>query len=314
MLDSQQSVTKEGGNQGYRRQRITHPEWPTVMIAIICYGGFAVVTTWADSIGLWLAVPVLTLLITLQSSLQHEIIHGHPFRHKHWNELLAFPPIGVYTPFERFRDIHIAHHDDRSLTIPDEDPESNYVNPAWWARQSSACRFVLTLNNTLLGRMMIGPAIGLAQMYYADLCSMGHGCKDVWRAYVFHALGLVAIAVWWTNFSSMPWWLYLISAYFAASLLKIRTFLEHCAQDHVAHRTAIVEDRGLLSLLFLKNNLHAVHHRHPGIPWYRLERAYREQRDEFLRGNNGYVYRSYWSVIRLYLLQPKDSVVHPFGE
>ena len=55
-----------------------------------------------------------------------------------------------------------------------------------------------------------------------------------------------------------------------------------------------------------------MHHAHPGIPWYRLERTYRARRDAVLANNNGYVYRSYWTVMRLYLLRPKDDVAHPY--
>ena len=95
------------------------------------------------------------------------------------------------------------------------------------------------------------------------------------------------------------------------SLLKIRTFLEHCANTDVAHRTVIVEGRGLLSLLFLNNNLHAVHHAQPGLPWYRLPGVYRQWRSEILTRNNHYVYTSYGAVISRHLFRAKDPVVHP---
>ena len=55
----------------------------------------------------------------------------------------------------------------------------------------------------------------------------------------------------------------------------------------------IIEDRGPLALLFLNNNLHAVHHAHPRLPWYRLPGEYARRRDEFLRRNGGYRYGSY---------------------
>ena len=32
----------------------------------------------------------------------------------------------------------------------------------------------------------------------------------------------------------------------------------------------IIEDRGPLSLLFLNNNYHVIHHIHPRVPWYKL--------------------------------------------
>ena len=95
------------------------------------------------------------------------------------------------------------------------------------------------------------------------------------------------------------------------SLIKIRTFLEHRAHEAHRARTVVVEDRGPLSLLFLNNNFHVVHHCHPNVPWYDLPALYRGNRDHYLRRNEGYVYRSYAQIFARYLLRAKDPVPHP---
>ena len=93
--------------------------------------------------------------------------------------------------------------------------------------------------------------------------------------------------------------------------MKIRTFLEHRAHEDCHSRTVVIEDRGPLAWLFLNNNLHIVHHLHPGVPWYALPRLYRENRDRYLEVNQGYFYRSYKEVFVRYLLRRKDPVPHP---
>ena len=130
----------------------------------------------------------------------------------------------------------------------------------------------------------------------------------VWTRHFAMVAGLVALIL---AYGAMPLWAYGIAAYGGLSVLKIRTFLEHQAHIRASGRTVIIEDRGPLSWLFLNNNLHAVHHAHPKLPWYRLPQAYRENRAHFLRRNHGYTYPSYGSVFRHYALKRKEPVPHP---
>jgi fatty acid desaturase len=109
----------------------------------------------------------------------------------------------------------------------------------------------------------------------------------------------------------MPLWAYLAACYAGLSILKIRTFLEHQAHERARARTVIIEDRGLLAFLFLNNNLHVVHHMHPKLPWYRLPQIYFNNRDKYLRRNDGYRYASYGEIFRRHLLRAKDPVPHP---
>ena len=76
-------------------------------------------------------------------------------------------------------------------------------------------------------------------------------------------------------------------------------------------RTVIIEDRGFFAFLFLNNNLHVVHHMHPGVPWYRLPALYRRGKERFCQVNDGYVYRSYGEIFRRFFWKAKDPVPHP---
>lgn len=268
---SQLGLSKEQ-SRAEECRRILQPEWPTIALALSCYGSWVFILTCYDVLGPWLSAAMMTFLLVLHSSLQHEIIHGHPFAKRWANTLLGCPPLGLFVPFERFRDLHLLHHQDQALTDPYDDPESNYLGTGDWDRLLPALRILLRVNNTLFGRMLVGPMVSLIRLYRSDLRGLLQGRSELWRGYTLHCIGLVVVGLLLWTVSPMPWWLYAVSAYMTMSILKIRTFLEHRANEIVAHRTAIVEGRGLLAFLFLNNNLHALHHEAPWLPWYDLPR------------------------------------------
>lgn len=280
------------------------------MIAALCYAGFVISTTSFETLGILGAGVMLTLSLTLYSSFSHEVLHGHPFRNEALNTAMVFPALGLTIPYPRFRDTHLAHHNDPVLTDPYDDPESNFVDPAVWSEWGVARRALYTWNNTLLGRILIGPLIALTIFYKQDWQAIKAGKRRIRDAYLFHFCGLVPVVAWWISLANMPLWLYLLAAYASLSILKIRTFLEHRAHERARCRSVIIEDRGLLSFLFLKNNLHAVHHACPRLPWYQLQSYYAARRAVFLERNGGYAYRSYAEIARQFLFRTKDPVPH----
>ncbi len=286
-------------------------EWPTLLLLAATYVLWALGTTSVAGWSLTIGVVVTAIAIAQFSSLQHEVLHGHPFRSQWLNEAMVFPALNAVIPYERFRDLHLAHHYDPILTDPYDDPESNYQDPAVWGRTSALVRNLLLANNTLLGRMVLGPFQSVISLVKVDAQAMFSGDRAVIRAWLLHALGLGLVLAWLVLVSQMPIWAYLCAAYLAFAILKIRTFAEHRAHEAARARTVIIEDRGPLALLFLYNNLHVVHHMHPTLPWYRLPQTYRENREHYLRRNEGYLFRSYGEVFRHYFLRAKDPVPHP---
>jgi fatty acid desaturase len=257
-----------------------------------------------------LGIVVAGLAIAQYSSLQHEALHGHPFRSPLVNEALVTAALTLTVPYGRFRDTHLAHHHDPILTDPYDDPESNYLDPAVWARLPAGAQWLLRANNTLLGRIVLGPIMGNALWLWSEARLFAAGAPGVRRDWGLHALGLVPVVAWlWV--AAMPWWAYLLAAWIGHGLLKIRTFLEHRAHEAARARTVVIEDRGPLALLFLNNNLHVVHHMHPNVAWYRLPALYAQNRDHYLRRNDGYAYRSYAEIFRAHFLRAKDPVPHP---
>ena len=285
-------------------------EWPTLALILGCLAVWAVATTWLVALSLPLAIVVTALCIALFCSLQHEVIHGHPFDNRLLNEALVFPTLCLAIPYHRFRETHLAHHTDSLLTDPYDDPESNYLDAADWDVLAPAIRATLRFNNTLFGRLVIGPVIAQIAFMRADWQAARAGDRAVLRGWLWH-LPSIALVLAWVWMAAMPLWAYLIAAYLGLAILKIRTFLEHQAHERARGRTVIIEDRGPLAFLFLNNNLHVVHHMHPRLPWYRLPGVYFGNPDRYLQRNDGYRYASYGEVFRRYFWRAKDPVAHP---
>lgn len=288
-----------------------HDELPTLALLTATYAGFAGILLFASVLPLLCVIVGLALVIALHSSLQHEIIHGHPTRYASLNAALVFPALGLFVPYLRFKDTHLAHHYDPNLTDPYDDPETNFLDQTAWKQMPFWQQYLAQFNNTLMGRMLIGPALSLAVFYQADMRSIWAGQKRIAFSYALHVPGIALPIGCVLMFSQLPLWAYLCAAYLAMSLLKIRTFLEHQAHMRAAARSVIIEDKGPLALLFLNNNYHAVHHAYPGVAWHKLPALFEAKRTMFLHRNGGYAFSSYAQIFRLFFLRAKDPVAHP---
>ncbi|HEY6918613.1 MAG TPA: fatty acid desaturase [Tabrizicola sp.] len=286
-------------------------EWPTLLVFVVTYALWALATTVLWSFSPVLAILAAALAIAQFSSLTHEVLHGHPFRSQTLSEALVFPGLTVFVPYLRFKDTHLQHHFDPALTDPYDDPESNYCDPAVWARLSRAAQLVLRFNNTLIGRVLIGPVVSTVTFLALEVQLLRAGSRRVMLGWALHLPGVALVALWLMVLGQMPVWAYLVAVYLSMSLLKIRTYLEHRAHEAARARTVVIESRGPLSLLFLNNNFHVVHHMHPAVPWYQLPGLYFGNREHYLRRNESYRYTSYVEIFRQFLFRAKDPVPHP---
>ena len=285
-------------------------ELPTWGIAVVIYAGWLFLTWWHALLPGWIIVPLGAWFICWHSHLQHEVLHGHPTRIAWLNELIVFPALSLWFPYGVYRDRHLAHHADWHLTCPVDDPESFYTTPERWRQMSSFGRTVLRFNNTVSGRLLVGPFLASRALYGEGAARLLRGdTSDLW-SWVRHALGC-ALVIAWLNFAGFPLWLYVPCAWFSISLVMLRSYAEHRPAKAVAHRSTINLAERPFGLLFLNNNLHAVHHARPGMPWYELPDFFRAHRDAWFAFNGDFVWNGYRDLFRQFTFRVKDEPVHP---
>ncbi|MEM7257173.1 MAG: fatty acid desaturase [Pseudomonadota bacterium] len=294
------------------RDPIPTIEWQTLALIVGNYVAFVVVCINYHVLPWWLVVVMGAVMVCLHGSLQHEAIHGHPTRHRRLNEWLVYPALGLWLPYEIYRDTHLKHHIDEYITDPFEDPESYFVTGKNWQHCGAMQRACLLVRNTVLGRLVLGPLWTFITFSQSEIISIARGDTTHLRYWGWHAVS-VALVLWWLNFCDIPIAEYvLLFAYPGLSLTMLRSFLEHQADPDPARRTAVVKSGRLMGLLFLNNNLHALHHEQPALPWYRLPAEYSRRSAEILSRNGGYFYTGYLQIIRRHLLSPKTHPRHPF--
>jgi fatty acid desaturase len=287
-------------------------EWPTWGLVVAVYGGWAALTYWFTALPWVLALPAAAWLIAWQMSLQHEIIHGHPTKNARINTAIGFPPLSLWLPCQRYRQLHLAHHRNHLLTDPIEDPESYYATAEDWQRRGRLTRVMTRILNTSVGRILFNPAVAIPLFLIRDGKALLAGSGKLRRIWSVHALGVAAVLIWVLGVCGIPFWQYVVFfIYPGFALASVRSFAEHRSAAHPDHRTAIVENTPVFGLLFLHNNLHVVHHNHPHMPWYAIPAHYRANRPALLRQNDGLVYQGYGDVVRRYLLREHHAPVNP---
>lgn len=286
-------------------------EWPTVALAATCYGIWAACGIWLWPVMPAAALIVMGVMVALHSSLVHECLHGHPTRIAALNEALVALPLGLVWPYRRFKTLHMKHHADERLTDPFDDPESYYQSV--WAHDAMPrwFQFVLRVNNTLAGRIVLNPLLGTFGLAAMDIKLMRGGDRKVMDAWARHTAGALVVGVALVYGFGMPLWIYiLVPCWLGQSIIAVRTYAEHQWHENPEGRTLIVE-RSPLSILFLNNNLHLVHHKLPRAPWYRLPHLFAERRAEWLALNGGYVFPNYLALMKAHGFRAKEPVVHP---
>jgi len=286
-------------------------EWPTLGLLLLVYAVIAGLVWFHAGLPWYVILAVGAYAGCLHSSLQHEALHGHPTRSRSINEALVFISPQLWLPYGRYRDLHLAHHNDMNLTCPVKDPESYYELPDDWQNVSGWRRALRHFNNTLFGRMLIGPAVSIIQFWSEEFRAMARGRVDgmgCWVKFVISTAIVLGFVIW----CGMPVWQYiLLICYPSISLALIRSYCEHQAAEDVGHRTIIVEASPFWALLFLNNNLHIAHHERPGIAWYKLPEFYAADRERLIARNGNYLKMGYWQIFKAYFFHAKEDVAHP---
>jgi fatty acid desaturase len=296
---------------GAARGREKTVEWPSLALCGGVYVGFFSLLLFHAALPAGLVFSLGALLVTLQSSLQHEFIHGHPTPWRQVNRALASVPLSLWLPFESYRRSHLVHHCDEQLTDPLDDPESYYWSAEQWRAVGWFGRLIVRAHTTLAGRLLFGPAWNMYRYWRAEFAALRAGDRQRRIIWARHLLAVAALLIWIVGVCGVNLLLYLAIVYAGTSVLLLRSFAEHRASRGVFERTAIVENAWFFGPLFLFNNLHAAHHERPLIPWYELPGWYRANRARLVAENGGLVYNGYGDVAWRYLVKPHHVLIHP---
>lgn len=287
-------------------------ELPTWLLIITIYGGWFVTVAWWQTIGLLPATLLLIWLSTWYMSLQHELLHGHPTRFPRINQLFGLIPFSVWYPYGAYRDLHLKHHYDEDLTVPETDPESYYFTERRWHRFTSIQRVLVRLRNTFPGRLLLTPLLTIPWVVIDIWQSFLQGNRPAIAMWLVHIGLLLPVFAWLQRYDfSIVYYLVAVTWPMLA-LTRVRSFFEHRAAEEPQARTVINEAGIVWRLLFLNLNYHSVHHDLPGIPWYGLPKIYRAYKQEYLQRNQGFFIDGYSELMREHLLKPIEVEINPY--
>jgi fatty acid desaturase len=284
-------------------------EWRTLAVVIAVYGLTVLTVLRYDVLTPWLAVPMLAVLGAWHLSMQHEVLHGHPFKNQFINDAIGGIPVTLWIPYLAFKKDHHEHHLS-DLTNPALDNESYYVSQEQWDKAGRIRRAAWTANRTILFRMFVWTIVSTITYVLSVLKRAVRDEKGDRLAVALHVVGLVFV-VYLVSLSSMPLWQFALGTLYGGRILNaIRPFPEHKYQSGVETRTAMIMAGRFMSLLMLNNNLHVAHHDEPGVPWYRYDKLMQRVNAVERARAAGVLYEGgYAEVFRRFSFTPVDSPV-----
>ena len=284
-------------------------EWRTLLVVFAVYGLTVLTVVRYEVLTPWLAIPMLAVLGAWHLSMQHEVLHGHPFKNQFLNDAIGGIPVTLWIPYLAFKKDHHEHHLS-DLTNPALDNESYYVSQEQWDKAGRIRRAAWTANRTILFRMFVWTIVSTITYVLSVLKRAMRNEKSDRLAVALHIIG-VAFVVYLVSLSSMPLWQFALGTLYGGRILNaIRPFPEHKYQSGVETRTAMIMAGRFMSLLMLNNNLHVAHHDEPGVPWYRYDKLMQRVNAVERARAAGVLYEGgYAEVFRRFSFTPVDSPV-----
>ncbi|MEH2549779.1 fatty acid desaturase [Bradyrhizobium sp. AZCC 2262] len=285
---------------------------PTLLVAAAIYAGWLFLLTSHAYVPWWITAPLAGYIVQWHFSLQHEAIHSMRGIPKWLRRALVWPPIGIWFPFELYRQSHARHHRNDHLTYPGEDTESYYHEEEDWEDYGSLSRWLLIVNQTFLGRLFVGPLLRTPHFLIKEARKILAGDLANLGIWVRHLIGVALVLLFVAELFETSAFRYLAEFVYPGLILgMMRSFTEHRWGERPGERTAVVESNWVFGLLFLWNNLHVVHHTYPTLPWWKVPRVWREHRELIQAHNGGFVFRGYGEIARRWLVTPNFIPVHP---
>ena len=248
----------------------------------------------ADPAWGWLLVP-LVLLSTPLWSLIHEAIHGTLLRKRTWNDRFGRTlAIGYGAPFALLKSAHLLHHRyNRSRR-----ERTEIYDPATSSWAAAAPGYYLHLLGGLylveVASVLLVAAPRRLWRYLAGLLDSpdtfgGMLLEGVSRRHLrqFRVDAVAVLLVYATAGLAYGRHVWMLAAALVARAVLIS--VADNAYHYGTRLEARLEAMNLrlprpLEQFVLAFNLHSVHHRYPGLPWYELRSAFAADGDQFHLG------------------------------
>lgn len=253
------------------RRCIPQFAWPTVILGVALYAGFAAVVVLAigKMIPLWLAIMLNSIFIYSFYTVVHEAVHGNissRIKGRRWVDVVAGTACcaPLWLMFDHHKKSHMVHH---SHTNEDDDPDI-------YARGSFLGWICYRLPISLLS--YFNPFTLLAECRKFG-CSKSETRRSAIAFTTYTALALIVIAGGYgyelLTLWLVPWWIG------QTVMLTLFTWTPH--HDH--HETSRYRNTRVAiwpgaELLLLGQNMHLIHHMMPAIPFYRYRKTFDDLR------------------------------------
>jgi len=290
--------------QALHRSWLWRTELPTWLLIITIYSGWFVTVAYWQTLGRLPATLLLIWFSTWYMSLQHELLHGHPTRFPRLNQLFGLLPFSIWYPYGTYRDLHLKHHFDEDLTVPETDPESYYFTERRWHHFNGLQRQLVRLRNTFPGRLLLTPLLTMRFTFVNIWYSFRYRRPASMAMWSVHLLLLIPVLGWLVKHDFGVIYYLLAVTWPMLAMTKVRSFFEHRAAEDPEARTVINEAGWFWRLLFLNLNYHSVHHDLPRVPWYGLPQVYRANKADYLARNQGFLVNGYGELMREHLIKP----------
>ena len=283
-------------------------EWRTLGVIVAVYAGVIAIVMNHEALTPWLVIPLLGVLGAWHLSMQHEMLHGHPFNRQWMNDFVGSIPVTLWIPYLSFKRDHLEHHVS-DLTHPGLDNESYYVSPEAWAKAGKLKRAAFWANRTILFRMFVWVFVSTTTYLWSKVRLMARGDRSTWVEVLIHSLGVVVVVYFVRSVAHMPLWQFALGTTYGGRILNaIRPFPEHRYVAGTETRTAMIMAGPVMSLLMLNNNLHIAHHAEPHVSWYEVPKLSRRVNAVERAREAGLLYEGgYAEVFRKFSFKPMGS-------
>ncbi|MDE0979924.1 MAG: fatty acid desaturase [Flavobacteriales bacterium] len=239
--------------------------WPTLLLTGTILFAWAWISwkVFFNGLSPWVALVFNTILAYMSFTPQHEAVHGSVSKkHTALNGIVGrLAGVPLLSPFHAFKRLHLTHH--KHTNDPDNDPDfwsgkgPWYILPLRWLTQDFYYWYISITSVKEASKTRKAEVIGTLVIFYGTA---------LWMATNGHLEAVI--------------WAWIVPSRIASALLAFMfDYLPHRPHRIAAKTDPFKATRNIIApgvtVLFLAQNYHLVHHVFPTAPFYHYVRIWR---------------------------------------